>query len=110
MRGKGLVLLALGALIGAPAIAADLPLGPPPAAGRGAPSPHEGGPPPALQGFRPGAVWGHGGVAWGLVPGLGQLGAAGYGYYAVRHCWAYQPVYGPYGDFAGQAPVNVCVD
>ena len=50
------------------------------------------------------------GVAWGLVPGLGQLGAAGFGYFAVDHCWTYQPVYDINGYYFGQRRVNVCVD
>jgi hypothetical protein len=124
MPGKGLVLLALCALVGAPARAADLPIGPPPAAlaaappaiagaappAVGGPPPLPGAPPPESERFRPGAVWGHAGVAWGLVPGLGQLGAAGYGYYGVRHCWAYQPVFDRNGDYGGEQPVNVCVN
>ncbi len=112
MLGRGLVFLALCAT--APAFGADLPAGlPPPGVGGGAPPPPPpfGGPPPAeLRGFRPGAVWGPGGVAWGLVPGVGQLGAAGFGYYAVRGCWTYQPVYDQYGNFFGEQPVDVCVN
>jgi hypothetical protein len=50
------------------------------------------------------------GVAYGLVPGLGQLGAAALGYYGVAHCWTHQPAYDADGDYFGVRPVDVCVN
>jgi hypothetical protein len=49
-------------------------------------------------------------VAWGLAPGLGQLGAYGTGYFAVHGCWTYQPAYDRNGDYLGQHLVNICVE
>jgi hypothetical protein len=49
-------------------------------------------------------------VAWGMAPGLGQLGAYGTGYFAVHGCWTYQPAYDRNGDYLGQPLVNICVD
>jgi hypothetical protein len=49
------------------------------------------------------------GVAWGLAPGAGQLGAAGLGYYA-GNCWSYQIVYDRFGNYVGEQPANICVD
>ena len=119
MFGKGLVVFALCVAACASVSAADLPLqSPPPAYGGDGPPAHSGygppafgaSPPPELHRFHPGAVWRHGGVAWGLVPGVGQLGAAGFGYYGARHCWIYQPVYDPYGNYFGEQPVDLCVN
>lgn len=50
-----------------------------------------------------------GGVAFGLTQGVGQLGAAGLGYYGVNGCWGYQPVYDRFGNYFGQEPVNICL-
>lgn len=50
-----------------------------------------------------------GGLAWGLAPGMGQLGAAGFGYYHVDNCWSYQMVYDRYGNYVGEQPANICL-
>jgi hypothetical protein len=50
------------------------------------------------------------GVAYGLVPGLGQLGAAGYGYYGPARCWTYEPAYDADGNYFGRQPVDICVN
>jgi hypothetical protein len=50
------------------------------------------------------------GVAWGLAPGAGQLGAAGLGYYGVTNCWSYQLVYDRFGNYLGEQPANICLD
>ena len=50
------------------------------------------------------------GVAYGLTPGVGQLGASGFGYYGVNGCWSYQPVYDRFGNYFGQQPVNICLE
>lgn len=56
-------------------------------------------------------AWGgHLSVAYGLVPGLGQLGAAAEGYYGARHCWTYEPAYDVEGDYLGPRPVNQCLN
>jgi hypothetical protein len=49
------------------------------------------------------------GVAWGLAPGAGQLGAAGLGYYA-GNCWSFQIVYDRFGNYVGEQPTNICVE
>jgi hypothetical protein len=51
-----------------------------------------------------------GGVAWGLAPGAGQLGAAGLGYYAVGNCWSYELVYDRFGNYLGEQPANICLE
>jgi hypothetical protein len=51
-----------------------------------------------------------GGVAFGLAPGVGQLGAAGTGYYAINGCWAYEPAYDRFGNYFGVQPVNICIE
>jgi hypothetical protein len=97
MLRKGLVCFsALTIAACAPCFAADLPL-------RSAP-----------------AVWGAGsggqrlsggssGLAWGLAPGVGQLGAAGFGYYRAESCWSYQLVYDRFGNYLGEQPANICL-
>lgn len=50
------------------------------------------------------------GVAFGLTPGVGQLGAAGFGYYAVNGCWSYRPTYDRFGNYVGVRPVNICIE
>jgi hypothetical protein len=50
------------------------------------------------------------GVAWGLAPGAGQLGAAGLGYCGVTNCWSYQLVYDRFGNYLGEQPANICLD
>jgi hypothetical protein len=52
---------------------------------------------------------GGGGVAWGLAPGVGQLGAAGFGYLAVANCWSYQPVFDRFGNYLGDEQLYICV-
>jgi hypothetical protein len=97
MPGKGLLfLVALSMVAPASSFAADLPM-------RSAPAwrhhyGHIGGGDERL------------GVAYGLVPGLGQLGAAAFGYYGVAHCWTHQPAYDADGDYFGVRPVDVCVN
>jgi hypothetical protein len=50
------------------------------------------------------------GVAFGLTPGVGQLGAAGFGYYAVNGCWSNRPAYDRFGNYIGVRPVNICIE
>jgi opacity protein-like surface antigen len=52
---------------------------------------------------------GGGGVAWGLKPGFGQLGAAGFGYYRTDNCWRYESMYDGFDDYLGNRRVNICV-
>jgi hypothetical protein len=83
----------------APCFAADLPMrsAPPalgtPGWGAGSGGQHPGG----------------GGLAWGLAPGVGQLGAAGFGYYRAESCWSYELVYDRFGNYVGEQPANVCL-
>jgi hypothetical protein len=49
------------------------------------------------------------GVAYGLVPGLGQLGAAAPGYYGAIHCRTYEPAYDIDGNYFGRRPVDLCL-
>ena len=97
MPGKGLLfILALSAATPASCFAADLSMRPPP---------------PWRHYYRhAGGGDGRLGVAFGLVPGLGQLGAAAFGYYGVAHCWTHQPAYDADGDYFGVQPVDVCVN
>jgi hypothetical protein len=99
MRGKRLLLLsALGIAVCWSAVAADLPMRPSALAHR-----H-----PVLRGgygWRPIYV----GVEFGLVPGLGQLGAAAPGYYGAANCWRPEPAYDVDGNYYGQRPVNLCL-
>jgi hypothetical protein len=89
MRLKRLsCLAALGVAACAPALAADAPL-------RSGPGIH-----------RPGRA---GGLAWGLAPGVGQLGAAGFGYYHTDDCWAYQPTFDGFDNYLGERRVNICL-
>jgi len=87
-------------------LAADLPLQPAP---RDLPLAMDGGagghPGPRLRAPRMGG----GGVAWGLAPGVGQLGAAGFGYLAVANCWSYQPVFDRFGNYLGDEQLYICV-
>jgi hypothetical protein len=46
----------------------------------------------------------------GLAPSAGQLGAAGFGYYALVDCWSYQLVDDRFGNYPGQQPANICLD
>jgi hypothetical protein len=50
-----------------------------------------------------------GGVAWGLKPGFGQLGAAGFGYYRTDNCWRSEPTFDGYDNFLGDRRVNICM-
>jgi hypothetical protein len=50
-----------------------------------------------------------GGVAWGLKPGFGQLGAAGFGYYHTDNCWRAEPAFDGYDNFLGDRRVNICM-
>ena len=49
------------------------------------------------------------GVAYGLTPGLGMNGAAGFGYHAVDNCWSYNLVYDRFGNYLGEQPTNICL-
>ena len=51
-----------------------------------------------------------GGVAWGLKPGLGQLGAAGYGYYRTDNCWTTEPTFDAFDNYVGIRRKNICVE
>ena len=51
-----------------------------------------------------------GGVAWGLKPGLGQLGAAGYGYYRTDDCWTKEPTFDAFDNYVGIRRKNICVE
>ena len=53
---------------------------------------------------------GGGGLAWGLAPGVGQLGAAGLGYYHTDNCRSHQPAYDEFGDYVGERPANICIE
>jgi hypothetical protein len=75
----------------APCLAADLP------------APHAKGPVAAV---RPPS----GGLAWGLTPGVGQLGATGLGYYHTEDCWSRQPQYDAFDNYLGEQPTNICVE
>jgi len=97
LRKKLVCLSALYIAACAPSFAADLPL-------RSAPSvwgANSGG--QRLSG-------GGGGLTWGLAPGVGQLGAAGFGYYHAENCWSYQLVYDRFGDYLGEQPANICLE
>jgi hypothetical protein len=100
-------LLGVSVAASAGALAADLPSrsAPPdwPPSVDGGPGGHPGH---RWRGPRVGAG---GGVAWGLTPGVGQLGAAGFGYYAVDNCWGYEPVFDRFGNYFGRQPVYICV-
>jgi hypothetical protein len=50
------------------------------------------------------------GLAWGLTEGVGQLGAAGLGYYGVNGCWVYRPAFDRFGNYFGRRLVNMCLD
>jgi len=50
-----------------------------------------------------------GGVAWGLKPGFGQLGAAGFGYYHTDNCWRSEPTFDAFDNFVGDRRVNICM-
>jgi hypothetical protein len=99
-------LLALSVAASGGASAADVPL---PSAPPGGPLSLDGGP-----GGHSGHAWrgprfGGGGVAWGLAPGIGQLGAAGFGYYAVANCWRDEPVFDRFGAYLHNEPIYICV-
>ncbi len=99
-------LLALSVAASASAFAADLSSRSAPAGG---PLSRDGGP-----GAHSGRDWrgprlGGGGVAWGLAPGIGQLGAAGFGYYAVANCWRDEPVFDRFGAYLHNEPIYICV-
>ena len=49
-----------------------------------------------------------GGIAWGVAPGIGQLGAAGLGYYAVANCWRDEPVFDRFGAYLHNEPIYIC--
>jgi hypothetical protein len=49
------------------------------------------------------------GLAWGLTEGVGQLGAAGLGYYGVNGCWVYRPAFDRFGNYFGRRLVNMCL-
>jgi hypothetical protein len=51
-----------------------------------------------------------GGVAWGLKPGLGQLGAAGFGYYRTENCWTREPTFDAFDNYLGNRRTNICVE
>jgi hypothetical protein len=124
MFRKGLVCLsALYATACAPCLAADAPMRTaPPACAPSVDGGHSSGRRGA--GWRRDYSWAAGrsasgahvwsgagaGVAFGLTPGVGQLGASGFGYYGVNGCWSYQPVYDRFGNYFGQQPVNICLD
>jgi hypothetical protein len=55
------------------------------------------------------AAVGGGGVAWGLKPGAGQLGAAGFGYYRTDNCWRSEPTFDGFDNFLGDRRVNICM-
>jgi hypothetical protein len=96
MSSKGLLLISALALAAPASFAADLPLRSPSAARH-----HHGH-----------VGWGDErvGVAYGLVPGLGQLGAAGYGYYGLARCWINGPAYDADGYYFGRQLVDICVN
>ena len=48
------------------------------------------------------------GVTWGLVPGLGQLGSAAFGYRPGDNCWGFRPIFDRYGNYYGQQLLNRC--
>ncbi|WP_158815635.1 hypothetical protein [Methylocapsa sp. S129] len=50
-----------------------------------------------------------GGLAWGLAPGAGQLGAAGLGYYHAESCLSYESVYDRWGNYVREQPTNICI-
>lgn len=52
---------------------------------------------------------GPGGLAWGLTPGIGQVGSAGLGYYSVDHCFVEPPAVLLDPDYRGPRFVNICV-
>jgi hypothetical protein len=58
---------------------------------------------------RRGPRLGGGGVAWGLAPGIGQLGASGFGYYVVANCWRDEPVFDRFGVYLHDEPIYICV-
>jgi hypothetical protein len=49
------------------------------------------------------------GVAWGMKPGIGQLGAAGLGYYHTDNCWRFEPTYDGFDNYLGERRVNICL-
>jgi hypothetical protein len=53
---------------------------------------------------------GGGGLAWGLAPGVGHLGAAGFCYYHAENCWSYRLVYDRFGNYLGEQPANICIE
>lgn len=98
MPGKRLLFLsALGVAACASALAADLPI-------RSTPPSHR---PPLRRGYSSRPVYV--GVAFGLVPGLGQLGAAAPGYYGAANCWRPEPAYDVDGNYYGRRLVNLCL-
>jgi hypothetical protein len=96
MLGKGLLFVAALALAAPASFAADLPMQSS----------------SAWRHYHRHVGWGDErvGVAYGLVPGLGQLGAAGYGYYGPARCWIYGPAYDADGYYFGRQPVDICVN
>ena len=54
--------------------------------------------------------WGGGALAAGLIAGgaLAVAASGPYGYGYSDPCIQIRPIYGPYGDFLGNSPVNVC--
>ncbi len=75
----------------------------------GGPLARQGGPGEHHARDRRGLRRGGGGVAWGLAPGIGQLGASGFGYYAVANCWRDEPVFDRFGAYLHDEPMNICV-
>jgi hypothetical protein len=119
MFGKGLTISAALYLASAAcALAADLSLPAPPPdyspprhVGRALMKRHFIGGGYVVEGSRAiGVPYGGPGLAWGLTPDIGQLGAAGFGYYGVDGCWINRPAYDAYGHYFGVRAVNMCVN
>jgi len=107
MLSKGRIcLLALSVAASGGAFAADIPLR---SASSGGPRSLDGGPGAYFAHNWRGPRVGGGGVAWGLAPGIGQLGAAGFGYYAVANCWRDEPVFDRFGVYLHDEPIYICV-
>jgi len=97
-RERLVFLIILAAAAPAPSVAADAPL---PLAPPGHGHARHGGHVPDGASL---------GIAYGLVPGLGQLGAAAYGYYGAVNCWSRAPAYDNSGEYIGELPVNICLN
>jgi hypothetical protein len=99
-------LLALSVAVTAGAFAADLASR---SAPPGGPISLDGGPGGHSAHVWRGSRFGGGGVTWGLAPGIGQLGAAGFGYFAVANCWREEPVFDRFGAYLHTEPIYICV-